>query len=44
MYYPCHTQGKFNVDGNDKNSLKHVDNKMLNEIKKEYKNEFKETK
>ena len=42
IYYAALKQGKFCTDGKDSSSIKQVDNKMLNEIKKEYKNEFKE--
>ena len=40
LYYTYLTQGKFNVDGKDSKRTLPVDNKMLNEIKKEYKAEF----
>lgn len=43
-YVTCYNVGKINIDGKDPNCEQVVDNKMLNEIKKEYKNEFKETK
>ena len=44
LYYSYLNQGKFNVDGKDSKRAQLVDNKMLNQIKKEYKNEFKKTK
>ena len=40
LYFTYLTQGKFNVDGKDSKRTLPVDNKMLNEIKKEYKAEF----
>ncbi len=43
-YFTCYNVGKINIDGKDPNCEQIVDNKMLNEIKKEYKNEFKEAK
>ena len=44
LYFSYLNQGKFNVDGKDSKRAQLVDNKMLNQIKKEYKNEFKKTK
>ena len=41
-YFTYYNVGKINIDGKDPNCEQIVDNKMLNEIKKEYKNEFKE--
>ena len=40
LYFSYLNQGKFNVDGKDSKRTLPVDNKMLNEIKKEYKAEF----
>ena len=39
-YFTCYNVGKINIDGKDPNCEQVVDNKMLYEIKKEYKNEF----
>ena len=39
-YVTCYNVGKINIDGKDPNCEQVVDNKMLYEIKKEYKNEF----
>ena len=43
-YFHCYNAGMINIDGKDPNCEQIVDQKVLNEIKKEYKNEFKEDK
>ena len=44
LYFHCYNVGMINIDGKDPNCEQIVDQKVLNEIKKEYKNEFKEDK